>query len=55
MAELTGLSKNTVKAIDEKRLRDKYTVDGTKLIQPERQAKYLCIDEYNGSLVETNF
>lgn len=28
VAELTGLNKNVVKAIDEKRLRDKYTVDG---------------------------
>lgn len=46
VAELTGLNKNTVRAIDEKRLRDKYTVDGTRLIQPERQAKYLCIDEF---------
>ena len=46
VTELTGLSKNTVRAIEEKRLRDKYTIDGTKLIQPERQAKHLGIDEF---------
>ncbi|MGB4406042.1 MAG: ISL3 family transposase [Sphaerochaeta sp.] len=43
---LTGLGKNTVKDIDMQRLRDKYTIDGKKLIQPETQAKYLGIDEF---------
>ncbi len=47
VADLTGLGKNTVKAIDLKRLKDKYTVDGKTLIKPERTAKYLGIDEFN--------
>jgi transposase len=46
VAYLTGLGKNTVKAIDLKRLKEKYTVDGERLIQPERQARYLSIDEF---------
>jgi transposase len=46
VAYLTGLGKNTVKAIDLKRLKEKYTVDGERLIQPERQARYLGIDEF---------
>lgn len=46
VADLTGLGKNTVKAIDLKRLKDKYTVDGKTLIKPERTAKYLGIDEF---------
>ena len=46
VAEITGLGKNTVKAIDLKRLKDKYTIDGTTLIKPERQAKCLSIDEF---------
>jgi len=46
VAELTGLGKNTVKEIDKRRLRDKYTVDGERLIKPERQATRLGIDEF---------
>lgn len=46
VSELTGLGKNTVKDIDLKRLKEKYTVDGKKLIQPERQARFLGIDEF---------
>jgi transposase len=46
VAYLTGLGKNTVKAIDLKRLKEKYTVDGERLIQPERQARFLGIDEF---------
>ena len=46
VAYLTGLGKNTVKDIDLKRLKEKYTVDGERLIQPERQARYLGIDEF---------
>ncbi|MBW8384059.1 MAG: ISL3 family transposase [Youngiibacter sp.] len=46
VAEITGLGKNTVKAIDLKRLKEKYTLDGEKLIKPERQAKCLSIDEF---------
>ena len=38
--------KNVVKEIDMKRLQEKYTIDGKKLIQPERQAKFLGIDEF---------
>lgn len=46
IAELTGLGKNTVKEIDMQRLRELYTLDGTQLIKPERQAKFLGIDEF---------
>lgn len=47
VAEITGLGENTVKAIDKKRLQDIYTTDnGKKLIKPEKQAKYLGIDEF---------
>jgi transposase len=45
VAEITGLGKNTVKDIDRQRLEELYTVDG-KLIRPERQARYLGIDEF---------
>lgn len=45
VAEITGLGKNTVKAIDLKRLEDMYTIDG-RLIKPQRQAKCLSIDEF---------
>jgi len=47
VANITGLGKNTVKAIDLQRLKEKYTIDGERLIQPERQAKYLGIDEFS--------
>jgi transposase len=47
VAYITGLGKNTVKAIDLQRLKDKYTIDGERLIKPERQAKYLGIDEFS--------
>ena len=46
VAEITGLGKNTVKDIDLKRLKELYTTDGTKLIQPEQPAKRLAIDEF---------
>ena len=46
VAELTGLGKNTIKAIDQKRLLELYTIDGTRLIKPERQTRYLGIDEF---------
>ena len=47
VAEITGLDKNVVKAIDKKRLQELYTTDGgKKLIKPEKQAKYLGIDEF---------
>ena len=46
---ITGLHQATVKAIDKARLEKLYTVtddDGSRrLIQPERQARYLAIDE----------
>lgn len=45
VAEITGLGKNTVKDIDKTRLEELYTING-KLIKPERQAKYLGIDEF---------
>ncbi len=46
VAELTGLGKNTVKAIDKKRLQELYTIDGKKLIRPEKTARILGIDEF---------
>ena len=47
VAEITGLGENTVKEIDKKRLQSIYTTDnGKKLIQPEKQAKFLGIDEF---------
>ena len=47
VAEITGLDKNIIKAIDKKRLQELYTTDsGKKLIKPEEPAKYLGIDEF---------
>ena len=48
VGELTGLGKNTVKQIDLARLKRKYTKGGAgkELIKPEKQAKYLGIDEF---------
>lgn len=46
VSELTGLGKNTVKEIDLQRLKEKYTVAGTTLIQPEKQARFLGVDEF---------
>lgn len=46
VAEITGLNKNTVKAIDKKRLQELYTINGTKLIKPERKTRCLGIDEF---------
>ena len=44
---ITGLGKNTVKEIDLQRLKDRYTIDGKRLIQPERKARFLGIDEFS--------
>lgn len=46
VSELTGLGKNTVKEIDLHRLKEKYTVAGKALIQPEKQARFLGVDEF---------
>jgi len=46
VGEITGLGKNVVKDIDKQRLLEKYTIGGEKLIQPERRAKFLGIDEF---------
>ena len=46
VAELTGLGKNTVKDIDNERLRELYTTSNGKLIKPEQSAKFLGIDEF---------
>ncbi len=46
VSEITGLGKNTVKEIDLQRLKEKYTVDGTTLVKPERQARFLGVDEF---------
>ena len=47
VSEITGLGKNVVKEIDKHRLQRLYTTDqGKKLIKPERQARFLGIDEF---------
>ena len=46
VAEITGLGKNTVKDIDLSRLKELYTIDGTKLVKPEKPARILAIDEF---------
>jgi len=46
VGQLTGLDENTVKAIDKRRLKKKYTVNGKKLIQPEATTPILGIDEF---------
>lgn len=46
VSEITGLGKNTVKDIDKERLLKKYTTDCKHLKKPERQAKYLGVDEF---------
>lgn len=46
VSKIAGLGKNTVKQIDLERLRDLYTIDGERLIRPERQARVLGIDEF---------
>ena len=47
ISEITGLGKNVVKAIDKERLKEAHTTDnGTMLKKPDRQAKYLAIDEF---------
>ena len=43
---LTGLHQATVKDIDKARLRRLYTEDGVNLKKPEKQARYLAIDEF---------
>ncbi|MFR0614687.1 hypothetical protein ACLUXJ_10070, partial [Lactobacillus porci] len=46
VAALTGLDKMTVKSIHKELLLSKFTTDGKTLIKPERQARYLAIDEF---------
>jgi len=46
VSHITGLGQNTVKDIDLKRLKDRYTTDGVHLRKPEKQARYLGIDEF---------
>lgn len=48
VSELTGLGKNVVKDIDKERLIKLYTIDGEgkELIKPEKQARFLGIDEF---------
>lgn len=45
---ITGVNRNIIKDIDKKRLKEKYTVngEGKELIKPEKEAKYLGIDEF---------
>lgn len=47
VAEITGLCENVVKDIDKMRLQELYTTDGgTKLIKPEKKARFPGIDEF---------
>ena len=46
VAELSGLGKNVVKAIDKDRLQNLYTTSDGSLIKPEKHAKFLGIDEF---------
>lgn len=46
IASFCGVDPHTVKAIDKERLLKLYTIDGVKLIQPEKPVKYLGIDEF---------
>ena len=42
----TGVCVKTVKEIDKKRLLKKYTIDGKTLKPPDKQARYIGIDEF---------
>ena len=46
VAELSGLGKNVVKAIDKNRLQNLYTTSDGSLMKPEKHAKFLGIDEF---------
>ncbi|SEH30819.1 transposase [Selenomonas sp. KH1T6] len=46
VAELACQSETVVRNLDLERLKSKYTVDGRKLRMPERQAKYLGVEEF---------
>ena len=46
MAELAGLGKNVVEAIDKDRLHELYTTPNGKLVKPKKHAKFLGIDEF---------
>ena len=46
VAELTGLGKNVVKEIDKTRLKSLYTTTDGFLMKPEKETKFLGIDEF---------
>ncbi|MEE3481347.1 MAG: MATE family efflux transporter [Lachnospiraceae bacterium] len=46
VSEITGLGRNTVKAIDLERLKKLYTIDDKTLIKPESTTSILGIDEF---------
>lgn len=46
IAILTGADKNTIKAIDKRRLEELYTVDGRKLKKPAEYSEFIGIDEF---------
>ena len=46
ISKLTGVDKNIIIDINEKRLKNLYTVDGKSLKQPESPAKFLAVDEF---------
>lgn len=46
VSEITGVNRNIIKDIDYRRLMDKYTINGKELKKPEKQARYIGIDEF---------
>ena len=43
---MTGVDKNTIKAIDKRRLNELYTEDGKELKKPTEYSEYIGIDEF---------
>jgi transposase len=46
IASITGADKNTIKAIDKRRLEELYTVDGKQLKKPSEYSECIGIDEF---------
>lgn len=46
ISRIVGLNQHTIKSIDLKRLKLMYTNDGVTLKKPEKQARFLAIDEF---------
>ncbi|MEE8792626.1 MAG: ISL3 family transposase [Erysipelotrichaceae bacterium] len=46
IAGITGVDKNTIKAIDKRRLEELYTIDGKQLKKPAEYSEFIGIDEF---------